>query len=673
MQNPSKEGHMPSLLSSDVIKLVRARKRMTRMAIQDVMSFNGIEENDILSQITILRAEKGYQNLKVENAVNLMGILEVPVDTSFCPSMENQTMELLQMYEELTYYTAHAKENAAFCQKAQLLLGDMKTNKNFAQGINRQLIISKEIVILDALEKDPATIMELIREGLDITFLELTNNLPDIRDALIFEEAPLLHNLAGIYMREGDSTRAISLLTSILTGLKLLSQDDRDKERMYAPILLTLAECYMKEKNYDEVLNVCDAGHKIALKRNNGFHVPDFTRLKIYCLNMLGENDELPVLITQTIAGYLLLRRHSKADSLLQFAEEYNITINTHDMETVRQPLPQPNFTYGKTVSCNNIGDLIAGLRFEEGLTLECLSEGLCAFSTLNKIESKSYPLDRVYLLEAIMQRLGRYIDHYFSTFPTREDFKNKQMRDEVNTLLVTRKYREAEKLLETLAAQKSFTDSHSINKQFIEKARASIYCGTIGYDTKHMEMLHNALNITRKKEFDIKQVANTRLTYYDITIINQMANNLCLNGQMREGLRLFEDLIESMDRYYVDEREKARTYTMVLDNYAIFLWRTKRYEESLEVATTADELDAKYRGLRTLPGISSNIACSMLSLGDKKNCRPYFALAYYGSMLVGRQDNVDAIASHVKEQIGIEFYSSLSAPGVVTPNGVMS
>jgi len=629
------------------------------MKIQDTMSHGGIAENDILSQITILRAEKGCQDLKVENATSLLNAIGIPVDAFFCPMMENQTAETLKMHRDLAYCTTHASENAEFAQKAQQLLEAMEADENFTTGINRQLLISQKIILLDAMEENPATIKELIREGLTITHLEYVDGLPDATDALIFEEAPILHTLAHTYMREGDTARAISLLTDILTGLKQMSQDDRDKERMYAPILLTLAQCYMEEKNYDEVLNVCDAGHKISLKRNRGFHVPDFTQLKIYCLHKLGKVDELPILMPQAIAGYLLLRRHSKADSLLQFAKEHNIAINTYGMETVRQPLPLPSYTYGKAIPCDNMGNLIYEIRCDEGLTQANLCDGLCAVSTLSKIESRAYPLDKVYLLEALMQRLGRYIDHYFYTFPTREDFRNKQTRDEVNALLVARKYTEAEELLETLEAQESFTDGHNINKQFVAKARASIYSGVNGYDETHMEMLRNALNITRKKEFDIKQVANTRLTYYDITIINQIANNLCENQKMREGLRLFEDLIESMDRYYVDEYEKMRTYTMVLNNYAICLWRANRYVESLEFATTASELDAKHSDMRTLPSRFINIACSMLSLGDKENCLPYFALAYYGSVLVGRQGSASVIASHIKEQLGAEFHSS--------------
>jgi len=643
---------MSSFLPNHVLKEVRIRRQMARMAMQSFMSFRGMEEDTILSQLTIMRAEKGRQNIRVNNFSNLMGTLGMPVDAFFCPCMENQTSELLQMLDTLTNYAAGAKENAVFLQKGLDLLSNMKADANFAEGVNKQHLISQEVVLLEALGKDPEEIRRLIQQGLEITYPELAKD-PFDGDMLIFEEGPLLHSLARTYLQEGNTAYAIALLKDIFEGLTLLPQDDKEKERMLAPMLLTLVQCCIQEKDYAEALNVCDAGHKISLKRNNGYFVPDFTEFKIYCLHMLRKKDELPALTLQTLAGYLLLRRYTKADSLLQYAKEHKIAINTHGMETVRPAMPEPVFAYGKTIPCDSIGGFIAGLRYDADLKLKDLCEGLCVESTLNKIERAHMPLDKVYLLEALMQRLGRHIDHYFDTFISMEDFENKQLRDEINSLLVSRDYKEAEELLAKLAKKKSFQSG--INLQFVELAKASIYNGYNKYDAKHLAMLHKVLGITRK-EFDIGLVNRTRLTYYDITAINQMANNLCSTGSMREGLRLFEDLIESMDRYYVDEHEKIRTYTTVRNNYATFMWRADRFKESLDVAITVGEMDVKHGRLRTLPGSTINRACSMHSMGDKENCLPYFALGYYGSRIVGRQVNARTVKNYVKKHLGIGF-----------------
>jgi len=626
---------------------------MARMAMQDVMSFSGMKENAILSQLTIMRAEKARQALRVENFKNLMDTLEMPVEAFFCPCMENQTMEFLQLYEVLAYYTSYAKEDIGLRKKGLDLLNKMKADELFSQGINRQKLISKEVVLLEALGKDPLEIRRLVLEGLDITYPELVKD-PFDGDMLIFEEGPLLHSLARTYMQEGDIPYAIALLQNIFDGLILLPQDDKEKERMYAPMLLTLVQCYIQDKNYDEALKVCDTGREIALKRNNGFFVPDFVELKIFCLHTLGKDDELPLLVLQAFAGYTLLRRYNKADDILQFAKEHNITINTRGMETIRPPMPEPTFAHGKTIACDNIGSLMAGLRYDANLTLEGLCEGLCSASALNKLENKPFPLDKVYQLEVLMQRLGRHIDHYFDTFIPKEEFENKQMRDEIKSLLISRMYPEAEELLKVLATKKSYQSG--INLQFVELAKASIYCDTNGYGAEHIAMLQNVLNITRKKNFDIGQVTQTRLSYNDITAVNQMASSLCKSGRMREGLRLFEDLLESMDRFYVDEHEKIRMYTTVMRNYSTSLGRSKRYEESLEYAILGESIDVKHRRLRHLPTFAVNRACNMLDLGDKKNCLPYFALSYYGAGLLGRHNDAEIVQKHVSSQLSVGF-----------------
>jgi len=635
-----------------MVKEVRVRRRITLMAMQDSMYLSGMEENAILSQLTILRAEKGHQDIRVKGFKKLMSTLDMPVDAYFCPCLENQTMELLQHYDALTHYVTYAKEDTLFQQKGEDLLNKLKTDTVFAQGINRQKLISQEVVLLEATHKDPAEIKNLILQGLDITYPELAKD-PFSGDMLIFEEGPLLHNLARTYMHEGNTAQSIAILKNIFTGLHLLPQDDREKERMYAPMLLTLVQCYMQDKNYSEALAVCNSGLKISLKRNNGFYAPDFAELKAICLLLLGKKDELPLLILHTLAGYCLLRRYSKADNLLHLAHENKININTHGMETIRQPMPEPIFAYGKNIPCGNIGELIAKLRYEANLTLNTLCEGLCHESTLSKIESNPFPLDKVYLLESLMQRLGRHVNHYFDTFIPREEFENKRMRDEIKALLVSRDYDEAKNLLEVLATKKSFQDG--ANLQFVELAKATIYGDKNRYTADHITMIQKAIKITRKN-FDIGLVARMRLTYHEVTALNQLANSLCGSGNMREGLRLFEDIIDSMNRYYVDEHEKINMFTTVMRNYSTFLGQARRYNDALKNAIAGEDIDVKHGRLRTLPISADNRAVNMLSLGDKENCLPYFAMSYYGSQLVGRQKNAGITHGYVKEHLGVEF-----------------
>lgn len=645
---------MPSYLTNYVIKEVRNRKTLTRKAIQDNMSYKGLEEDKIISELTIMRAEKEKQSLQPDNFSKLMDTMEMPVDAYFCASMENLTSSQLRQYSTLSHYVTYAKEDGDIYNKATALLNKLKADPAFFGGISKQRLISQEVALLEAAGEDPIKIRNLIIKGLQITYPEF-EEASYIGDMLVFDEGLLLHNLVRTHMREGNINQSIALLTKIIGGLTHVPQDDKDKERLLAPLLLTLAQIHMQENNYADAYQACESGHKLTIKRNNGLYAPDFVELKAYCLHKQGKTDQLPSLILQALAGYLLLRRYNKADNLLQYARNHNIKIETHGMETVRPPMPEPIFAFGDIVNTDNIGQFIASIRHNSGLTLEELCDGLCTKSTLHKLESNRLPLDKVYLLEALMQRLGKHIDHYFDTFPTIEEFRNKQIRDEVNALLILLDYDAADKLLDQLAMKKSFKSG--INLQFVESARASIYANKMGRNKELAVMLENALNITRKKKpFDIGQVASTRLAYKEVTAVNQLAICLCSIGEMRKGLCLFEDLIENMDKFYVDEHEKIRMFSAVQYNYSYYLGHAERYKESIDVAIKGSEMDAKHQRLRLLPEFALNIAVCMHRTDENEKCLPYFTLAFYGSMVAERHDNAKIIQDYVIKQFNINY-----------------
>ncbi|MCL2216440.1 MAG: hypothetical protein FWB91_05390 [Defluviitaleaceae bacterium] len=635
---------MASVMSNEILRELRKRKRMRPKDVIKMLDGEN-ETNNALAELTVLRAESLRQKLRAENVDIVMNALKMPVDTFFCPCLDTQTTGLLQQKNTLMHYMAYAEEDSYYRKKAIDLINQLKKAGLFSEGVNYQFLLSQEIRIQEALEKNPSKIRELIFEGLSITYPEVKKD-EFSGEVLIFEEASLFHSLALTYKREGNTKRAIELLHDILTGLVLLSQDDRDKERMLAPIFLTLAECYIEEKNFAEAMKACDDGYQATMKRNSGLHAPDFVQLKAYCHAQLGEADKSPPLLTQAYAGYSLLRRYSKADELLPY-------VTPHGMESIRPPMPEPIFSYGKPLKCSSIGELFEAFRYDEGLSLKDVCEGICQPSTLFKIETGKTP-GNVYHLEAIMERFGRDIDKYFYTFLPYDEFGVKQLRDKIWSLAVNAQYAEVSELLSELEKEKRFKSG--VGLQFVKLIKAQIYKKENGVGTEHVAKLNDALTTTREN-FDLEMVARTRLSRWEVITLNQMANSLCASGNSKKGLRLFEDLKESMDRYYVDESAKMLMYTTILYNYSKYLGLAERYKEALEFAHLGEELDVKHCKLKRLPGFAINRAWCMSETGYKEKCLPYFAQAYYGSRLLGKHGDANAIISYAKEKkLGISF-----------------
>ena len=75
---------------------------------------------------------------------------------------------------------------------------------------------------------------------------------------------------------------------------------------------------------------------------------------------------------------------------------------------------------------------------------------------------------------------------------------------------------------------------------------------------------------------------------------------------------------------------------------------------ELAENMRTTLRLCLRYGRIRQLPGFAVNKACDLLELGQKKESVPYFAMAHYGSVLLGKTNDQKATASFVEERLGI-------------------
>lgn len=418
---------------------------------------------------------------------------------------------------------------------------------------------------------------------------------------------------------------------------------------------MTLTQCYMQTGDYSKALDTCEEGFSTTIKRNKGFLIPDFAHHKALCLANLGQSNDAISFLRQAYFGYSLLRRHTKAADLLQYANsEMGIQIETYGTDMLQLPLQEFRFVYDGVNACTSVGELIAAFRCDTGLTLEQLCEGICTKSTLNKIENGTIQ-GNVYILEALFEQLGRDINKYLNTFLSSDEFKNKQIRDEINALLSNWKYDKAEEMLKLLEHEKHYKER--VGLQFIELSKATIYRFKANCDpSMRLEMLKNTLSIT-KKNFDLRYVATTRLTYYEILIINQIANILCNAEETRHrGMRLFEDLVESMNTFYTDETAKIRMYTTVLYNYSKFLGMAKRYNDALLVIDDGEELCLKHGQIKTLPGFIINRACILHEQGRNKESFPYFAQTFYCYALIGKLKNMEDIRSYVSKHFELDF-----------------
>ena len=634
---------MSSYLPSDVIKLLRLRKVITQNAI-----VQGLD----LSIVDMSRIENRHQNPTIETLTNLLEQMGIDYKSFFLPFMENQTTELIGLRQNLLYYLDRASENIFAFNKTKDLIKELEETGLYNTNINHQFLLSCTATIGAIDGKNLNKIIELANDGIVLTYPEF--NIKTFKsNLLILEEAQLLHVIALANRKNGDLLEATRLLEQMREGIILLPKDDREKEKLLAPVLLSLSQCHMDNGDYKRALEISKEGYDVVSKRNKGFLTPDLIYNIACCNSYMGEHEDSSKLLTQAYFGFSLLRRYEKCKELVEYAkDEFKIQIETYGAENLNKQLPEPNFTFGKNTECKSIGRLLSAFFSQTNMTQSQLCEGICSVSNLNKILNDNIN-GSPYFLEALMERLGRHIDSYFDTFLSVEDFFNKQTRDEANALIANRKYSEAEVLINKLKNEKSF--QRDINKQFIMLAEVAIYRSKHNREQENIDKIYDVLRHSNKK-FDLSNVPKTYLTYYEVSALNKLACAFCETDKRKQGLRLFEDLIENMDKHYVDELAKMRSYTTILYNYSKFLGMEGRYKEALEVVDKGEELCIIHGHLRLLPGFAINRACDLLwmSKSNKEESLPYFAQAYYGDMLYGRLSDAKVISDYVRDELGI-------------------
>lgn len=600
---------------------------------------------------TMSRYENNRQEPRMKVFKGLMETMRMPIEAFFCPHFEDQPMEVVVQRPYILNLLDIAENNPSAHDEAARRVEALSSMKGFDVGLNRQFILSCQARLNELTQKNPTDTLLLVKEGMAITYKNFDEHSFD-GAGLILEEPRLLHTLASAYQRRGDTADAIALLKRIQKGIESLPKDDHEKDKQLAPLMLNLSKYLIQNSQYEDALETCIQGNEVSIRRNRGRYTADFAYCKALSMHSLGNPNECRKQLILAHSGYILLHETEKAELVKIKAKELGLDFDTYNTESII--IDKPNYTlgFGELPDRTNIGNMLRFMHEQTGMSLEALCHGICSKSNFSKLIIGKIGV-HVYHLEPIMQRLGRDINFYANTFLSANDFKEKQMRDEVNIMIITRKYESAAKLLIELEKGKAY--QKGVNLQFVKSAWATIAANKDGNTLDYLNMLKEAIAVTMPG-FNEKEVNNYRFSYNEIILINKMGNYYCETEELERGIRLFERLMESMDKYYVDETEKIRTYTMILYNYSNFLEHMGRNMEALKFAKKGMMLDVKHQRLNLLPSFADNIGCSLYNIGKKKESVPYFALAYRGSELLGKIHNQQATANFVREHLGITF-----------------
>jgi len=635
---------MSSLAKAFLIYELRLRKRFKQNMLLD----------DTRGENIVSRIESGGQDPLLNTFSDLMQKLTMPVNSVFYPFLENVTTAVYDMRDHILHCLDFAEEFPLYLEEAKTLLDKMQTMGDFSDGINRQMILSIQARICGLEGKDPNEIIAMAREGIMLTYPEY--ELYEYNgELLLFEESTLMH-CEAMSLAKSNPYAAITLLQKIIKGIECFPGDSKDKEKRLPPILLDLSQLLVESGDYKRALEICDRGFNTSLMRDKAKHVPCFVYNKAVILTIQGQKEAAAKLLMPVYCGFIVMRKRKEAEKVLNFAKKLGVKLETYGVENLPYNMPDVKFDHGKPIPAKSVGDLIYGLRDDAKLKQTELCKGVCSQSTLGRIETDDIIQGNVYHLEVFMQRLGRDINKYFTTFLDRDEYEGKQLRDEVRALTVSMRYKEAKVQLEKLKNHKHY--QQGVNRQFIAIEEATIHIGLVGYDANHLNMLKEAWAMTKNdfETYDAHDIAKTRFSNYEIVILNQIAGNMSANGKGSEAVRIYESLVTNLEKFYVDESERIRMYMTVLCGYCNELELLGRHRETYDIAVNGEELCLKHRGIKLMPGFLSEKACALDAFGEKEKSISYFVAACYVDSLMGYTAGEEAIKKYIKKCFDIDL-----------------
>jgi len=573
------------------------------------------------------RAETGKQTPRQETFEDMLATLEVSQDSFVITIYGDNAQDVFRLRTHLNH--ALQVGDMAEVQKLLTILKDLTGLKS---DFAKQIYMSKTAAMMEHENLPSDIVLDKVKEAMDITYKNFDYTKP-LEQALIFEEPDLVHTIAKVKAKEGNRVAAMEMLRNLIYGVQHMPALDRQKQRLFTNLMLTLAKLLVQEKDYTQALDVCEVGKEHSIEWMQGWLTPDFDFYKAQSLHGLGRTDECLLPLQHAYFGFCTKGEPNKAKYVAETArQEHGMELELYSTDKFNTVFAhKTRYNYGIRGNYKNIGDFIRIRCNQLGISQEELCRGICNKITLQRLMENKHIEENIFTLEAIMQRLGYDPYSFENIFVSDKNFKAMKLRDEIAKLSIAGKHEQALEELEKLEAMKNFTHKRTeilVNKQFIAKTKAA----AMKTSEEKKEALLNAIKITIPK-FDENKIDRYRLSYVEIILVNMYI--ACITGEnaAEKKALLYGKLLRNISHNYEDEFEQARMYVTIMFNYSTNLGRAGQREKALEVIDAGLKFDQARERLHNLPGLLFNHGYSSYML-DRDTTREktiaYFALAYY-------------------------------------------
>ncbi len=221
-------------------------------------------------------------------------------------------------------------------------------------------------------------------------------------------------------------------------------------------------------------------------------------------------------------------------------------------------------------------GEWIKTKREELGLSQEELADGICATSSLSRIESGAHTPSKE-IFERILERLG-YSNIYLVSYTNAQYFYQHELKYSIRQAYIEGHMEQARTLLEKFEAE---SPDSKFNRQFKLTFNTIFYKDQMAPE-QMLARFEEALKITCHRFHDL--TLPKLLSFEEITLVNAIANCYFLLDRSDDAIYLFQQVKQFYDNQRVNREEALRTQPMILYNYSRILGQAARYDECVEI-----------------------------------------------------------------------------------------
>lgn len=446
--------------------------------------------------------------------------------------------------------------------------------------------------------KDHDAILKLFTDALAITRPEI--DFSDIGGLLLsIIEIELLTAIAQEFLYLGDSDNCYLICSQIASYLANAELDYLKKDFLEAEYAIVYSKYLFYIKDYKEALSVADTHRHKMVQNSEDAPLLELTFLTALGYYYTGEKDTAYTCFKNTFYS-----AHAIESYYATICRNYVIKHHLFPLDdylSQMEDIPQITFPIKKATDTSSLSDgtydlfspdvltigrLIYELRNEQNVSQTTLCQGLCSKSKLSKIEHDALQPD-IFLTEALLQRLG--ISERVLTFWGNE---RESKLYELKFKIINTEYEDIDAQRDLLVSYKTLLHPNNIiSRQFYLFNNALLE----HEPQKCIHLLHEALDCTLPN-FDITHILNYRLTWNELTILNNIAHQYRLTNTPYIGSQILEKLLEYNHFVQLDISFHQTIYPITIYVLCRNLYTQKRFHELSSLLTPENMRILKFK-----------------------------------------------------------------------------